>query len=217
MPPTPNDPDGLNDIDLRLPLGGSPEVVPKRRRVIAHHIILTGYGHWLPNDIRGSGSTHLKQDQLAELGPSHYGRKRIQPPKQELRDFYRRAEPLLKHQPIWFDHAKRQALGEAFFQVIESRYTVWACAICRNHVHFCIRAHRERAETMWKRLVDASRKAIRAFPDVEPEHEVWTRAPYIVFLSTLDEVRDRIAYIESNPIKEGLPAQKWSFVQKLPV
>ena len=70
---------------------------------------------------------------------------------------------------------------------------------------------------MWKRLVDASRKAIRAFPDVEPEHEVWTRAPYIVFLSTLDEVRDRIAYIESNPIKEGLPAQKWSFVQKLPV
>jgi len=124
MPPTPNDPDGLNDIDLRLPLGVSPEVVPKRRRVIAHHIILTGYGHWLPNDIRGSGSTHLKQDQLAELGPSHYGRKRIQPPKQELRDSYRRAEPLLKHQPIWFDHAKRQALGEAFFQVIEGRYTV---------------------------------------------------------------------------------------------
>lgn len=163
-----------------------------------------------------SAPTVRPQDKLAELGAIHYGRKRIQPPKQELRDFYRRAEPLLQLEPIWFDPAKRQALGEAFAQVIENRYTVWACAICRNHVHFCIRAHRERAETMWKRLIDAGRKAIRAIPDVEPGHEVWTRAPYIVFLSTPEEVRDRIEYINRNPVKEGLPSQRWSFVQPRP-
>jgi len=111
MPPTSDDPHELDGIDLRLPFGGSPQNVPRRRRVIAHHIILTGYGHWLPNDIRGSGSTHLKREKLGELGPIHYGRKRIQPPKKELRDFYRRAELLLKYESIWFDHAKRQALG----------------------------------------------------------------------------------------------------------
>ncbi len=30
-----------------------------RPSVIAHHLIWTLYGHWLPNDLRGSGSTEF--------------------------------------------------------------------------------------------------------------------------------------------------------------
>jgi hypothetical protein len=33
-----------------------------------------------------------------------------------------------------------------------------------------------------------------------------------VFLNTPAEVRSRIAYVERNPVKDGLPPQKWPFV-----
>jgi REP element-mobilizing transposase RayT len=201
------------DLDFRLSVGASPQPSPRRGRVIAHHLVITGYGHWLPNDIRGSGSVEIKQEKLEELGPIHYGRKREQPSKQEIREFFQKAEPLLEFERIWFDHAKRQAIAEAFSDVIKRHYTVWACAICKNHAHLCIRAHRHTAEMMWNLLTDASRKVIREFDDVDPDHEVWTRAPYSVFLHTPDEIWDRIGYINQNPTKEGLPPQSWSFVQ----
>jgi REP element-mobilizing transposase RayT len=205
--------------DRRLPFGGnvktstqSRTAPPRPRRVLAHHLILTGYGHWLPNDPRGSGSVELDQEKLADLGPIHYGRKRVQPPRKELREFYRQANELLEFRPFWFDHAKRQALADAFSQVIERRYTVWACAICSNHAHFCIRAHRDSYEVMWQLLTDAGRKALRNFGDVDPDHPVWTRAPYEIFLFTPDQIYDRVGYINANPIKEGLAPQAWPFV-----
>ena len=47
--------------------------------VIAHHLIWTLYGWWLPNDPRGSCSRVIRSDLLKQLGDLHYGRKRIQP------------------------------------------------------------------------------------------------------------------------------------------
>jgi REP element-mobilizing transposase RayT len=207
----PSDP--LKDIDLRLPLGAIRERAVRPMRVIAHHLVLTGCGHWLPNDIRGSGSVEIKKEELKSLGLIHYGRKRVQPPRSELRAFYRKAEPLLKFESIWFDHAKRQAIGEAFAPIADS-YTVWACAICKNHVHFCIRAHKHSAEMMWTRLTDLGRKVIRGFTGVDPQHEVWTGAPYVVYLHTPDDVWDRIDYFNRNPIKERITPQSWPFVKR---
>jgi hypothetical protein len=39
-----------------------------RRSVIAHHLVWTVYGTWLPNDPRGSGSRYVAASALAELG-----------------------------------------------------------------------------------------------------------------------------------------------------
>jgi hypothetical protein len=47
--------------------------------VIAHHIMWTLYGWWLPNDPRGSTSRVIRNDLLTELGELHLGRKKIQP------------------------------------------------------------------------------------------------------------------------------------------
>jgi hypothetical protein len=65
------------------------------RIVIAHHLVATLYGHWLSNDPRGSASTETRRPELDDLGPVHFGRERIQPPKKDIKDFYRRAEPRL--------------------------------------------------------------------------------------------------------------------------
>ena len=39
-----------------------------RRQIIAHHLILTLYGHWPPNDLRGSGSEDFYDKKFAPLG-----------------------------------------------------------------------------------------------------------------------------------------------------
>lgn len=185
------------------------------RITIAHHLILTGYSHWPPNDPRGSGSKEIRKDELEQFGEIHPGRKpeHLQPSRAELRSFHRSLKPMLEHEPIWFDTAKRQAVADAFAEVVaQNRYTCWACAVCSNHAHLLIRRHRDDALTMWRNFAQRSAERLRLLADVPPDHRIWSERPYKVFLYTPADVRSRIEYIESNPAKEGLPPQRWPFV-----
>jgi hypothetical protein len=141
------------------------------RIIIAHHLIWMGYGQWLANDIRGSGSTEIRKEDLEQLGPIHFGRKRIQPSREELRAFYRRANPLLDHEPLWINPAKRQAIADAFEQVIKLfKYTLYAFAICGNHAHGLPRRHRDDAETMWWNFAMAARDELKRRDLVPVDH-----------------------------------------------
>lgn len=185
----------------------------QQRQVIAHHLILCGYGHWLPNDPRGSGSIEVGAEKLRDLGPIHFGRKAVQPPSDELREFYREAEPLLNFDRLWFDGAKRQALGESIGELIAGKgYTVWGCAVLKNHIHLCVRRHRNDARQVWLDVAEATRARACLFADVPDDHPVWSERPYSVFLYTPDDVRRVNRYIEQNPEKEGLAPQLWPFV-----
>lgn len=66
--------------------------------VIAYHLIWTLYGWWLPNDPRGSMSQLIRNDIIGELGELHYGRKRVQPSSQEIKEFYEKAAGTLRHE-----------------------------------------------------------------------------------------------------------------------
>jgi REP element-mobilizing transposase RayT len=192
-------------------------MVERRRSIIAHHLILPLYGHWAPNDLRGSGSTELYNEKFESLGAIHLGRKpeREQPSRGELREFHRKFKAILKHPVFWIDDAKRQAIAQAFGEVVRREgYTVYACAICSNHAHLVIRIHRDDAVTMWNRFADESRLRLRAFFDLGAGHPVWAEHPYQVFLFTPEEAWGRIRYVENNPLKEGLPAQKRGFVMQ---
>lgn len=86
--------------------------------ILAHHLILTAYGHWLPNDPRGSMSERTHTPRIRELGPAHYGRKSAQPGRGKLRGFYRKAERRLAYPTLWFDSAERRAVVEAVGEVV---------------------------------------------------------------------------------------------------
>lgn len=183
------------------------------RIIIGNHLVLHGYGHWLPNDPRGSGSHEMRQQKLADLGPLHFGRKQVQPAREDLRKFSRAAAPKLDFAPVWFDDAKRQAVGESIAQAVrDTGYTVWACAVLRNHVHLCVRRHRDSAETIWKKFADTTAAELRRSTPLPPDHPVWSQRPYKVYLYTPDDVRRVVAYIEHNPLKEGLAPQTWPFI-----
>ena len=178
--------------------------------VIAHHLVWTGYGWWLPNDPRGSMSKEIRNDLLKELGELHYGRKKIQPVPSAIRQFYSEAQSRLKHPLLEFSAREMSVIGESFARTIaRNKYTCYACAIMRDHVHVLIRRHRDRAEEMISALQETS---CTAMAPLHNGHPIWGGPGWKVFLETPDDIRRTIRYIQNNPPKQRLPAQSWTFV-----
>lgn len=189
--------------------------MPARPPVIAYHLVWTAYGTWLPNDPRGSGSPAVSAGWLGDLGEVHLGRKRVQPARAVVREFYEHATPRLQHDVLSFDAAQRTAIADALADSIRTTaYTCYACAIMPDHLHLVIRKHRHCAEEMIANLQETTRSRLCAAGRVPETHPVWTRGGWKTFLSTPHDVMQKVRYVENNPPKEGLPRQSWSFVMK---
>jgi REP element-mobilizing transposase RayT len=182
--------------------------------VIAYHLIWTASGTWLPNDPRGSGSTMVHADVLAELGELHQGRKRVQPCGWRIRRFYDEAQPLLHHAVLTFDENARAELATAFQDVIlREKFTCYACAIMPDHVHILIRKHKRSVEAMIEMLRDAGSERLRLASLRSVRHPIWSGGGgWKVFLDHPDDVRRTAAYVQDNPLPIGLPIQRWPFV-----
>lgn len=182
--------------------------------VIAHHLIWTLYGWWLPNDPRGSCSRLIRSDLLKDLGFLHYGRKTVQPASRDMRLFYERAAPFLKF-PL-LDLGSRAAIetvAAGFAEAIATfKYTCYACAILPDHVHLIIRKHKHTAEEMIENLQQFSRSRLSATGCQTVDHPTWCRGGWKVFLDHPDEVWRTIRYVENNPLAYRMPIQQWTFV-----
>jgi REP element-mobilizing transposase RayT len=182
--------------------------------VIAHHLVWTGYGWWLPNDPRGSMSRFVASDVLKDIGDLHLGRKRVQPTRTQLLDFFAAAEARLTYPRIEFNNAEIANIAGAFGRVIASEhYTSYACAIMPDHVHILIRKHKHSAEEMITNLQRESHLDLRASGQCDMEHPVWGGRGWKVFLDHPDEIRRTIPYIQNNPVKIRRPRQQFEFVK----
>lgn len=183
--------------------------------VIAHHLVWTEYGRWLPNDPRGSNSDHVACDAIAELGALHHGRKKIQPAGWEIRDFYNRAREVLAYPLLTFDEVVRNEVGAAFADVIDvERYTCYACVVMPDHVHLLVRKHKHTAEEMIDNLQRASRDRLAETQHRTTDHPTWGGPGWKVFLDHPDEIRRTITYIEKNHLPLKVPKQVWPFVKE---
>ena len=182
--------------------------------LIAHHIVWTGYGGWLPNDPRGSFSREIGSEKISQLGNPHYGRRRKQPTRQIVNEFQSEARQVLKYPLLKFTQQQFEIIADGFSDAIRMHsYTCYACAILPNHVHLLIRKHRHKAEQMIEILQEASRLRISRARIADPDHPIWTVGGWKAFLHHPDAIRRVIRYIENNPAKERLPMQHWDFVQ----
>lgn len=181
--------------------------------VIAHHLIWTLYGWWLPNDPRGSCSRSINSDFLKPLGELHYGRKKIQPASRDIRAFYAQAEALLKHPLLELNSASIPSVVHGFAKAIrEFGYTCYSCAILFDHVHLIMRKHKHAAEEMIENLQHFSRSRLSADGFRASDHPVWCRGGWKIFLDHPDEVWRTIRYVEDNPLPYRMPKQVWPFV-----
>ena len=190
--------------------------------VRAFHVIFSTYGFWLPNDPRGSGSDCVAAPHLQQFGPAT----KVQT-KQSLAHhshdcaLRRVAKEQLKYPPVIFDGAQARAVARGFAKVLtEYNYPMYACAILPEHMHLVIGrharaverivAHLKRGATM--RLCAEEIHPLIEFP--KPVPSPWSkRTGWTVYLNDDQSVRHRIKYVKENPLKEGKPRQRWSFVK----
>ena len=62
-------------------------------------------------------------------------------------------------------------------------------------------------------LKDASRLRLGSARLMPPNHPVWTGGGWKSFLGSPAAVSAAVRYVEKNPVKSGLVAQQWPFVQ----
>jgi len=189
--------------------------------VIAYHVIFGAYGSWLPNDPRGSGSTEVRAENLKPFGEATHVDTRHsvanRPHDRELRFAAKRA--LIRPAVIFNGH---QALSIAWGfgqQILKSHYQVFACCILPTHVHLVIDRHAYEIEQVVRLLNQSATTALledgrHPFGQLPNGHvpSVCEQGLRKIFLFTPSDVRQRILYVEQNPIKEGKRKQIWSFV-----
>jgi REP element-mobilizing transposase RayT len=191
--------------------------------VLAHHVIFTAYGFWLPNDPRGSWSDFVRSWELslhgyaAKIDVRHSVAQ--QPHDRQIRIA---AKSALKYPPIRFTGRQTLCLARGFDQAVtESDYVIWACSILPNHIHMAVSRHERKAEQIIGHLkARATQQLVEAGMHLFVENRgpdgqfpsVWTYRAWKVFLNSTEDIERAIQYVENNPINDGKKAQNWSFV-----
>jgi hypothetical protein len=110
-------------------------------------------------------------------------------------------------------------------QVEKSGYQVYACCVLPQHTHLVIGRHTYPIEQVIRLLRQAAtakllEDGLHPFAGQRSPGgrlpSVWGQDFRKVFLFTPEEVRDRIQYVEENPLREGKRRQHWSFVIPYP-
>ncbi|MFG0329752.1 MAG: hypothetical protein ACF8PN_07635 [Phycisphaerales bacterium] len=200
---------------------------------LADHIIFGMYGFWLPNDPRGSWSTYVGARALYDhSGPAtktddrrsvahapHNAAARLD------------AKKKLRYPPVILTGIQARAVARGFARCVHRTNTIMhACAIMPDHIHLVIARTRTRRLTNDQLVIalkaDATRRLrsenihpLHAYAFADPRRSGTLRVPkcfarghWTVYLNTPADLRRAIAYVENNPIKDGLRPQRWTFV-----
>jgi REP element-mobilizing transposase RayT len=123
---------------------------------------------------------------------------------------------------VSFSGIQAQAVAQGFGRsAVRGGVKVLACSILPEHVHLVIARHRVKAERIvgffkgeaTRVLLEKGLHPLAAHgqPDQTPPC-CWGEKCWKVFLDSPDDVRRAIQYVANNPVKEGKPPQRWSFV-----
>jgi REP element-mobilizing transposase RayT len=104
----------------------------------------------------------------------------------------------------------------------EADYVAHACSILPEHVHLVLGPHQRDVRRMISHLKGRATQQLN-LEDLHPlaahrqtngeTPSTWARNGWVVFIFSEQHMRDAIRYVEENPVKEGKPRQKWSFVR----
>ena len=196
-----------------------------RERIVGYHLVIGAYGFWLPNDPRGSWSQFVGSDAIFKAAGKATTTSDHRSLARRAHDpSLRRAGKLqLQRRPLRFTGPQSRAIARGFKQYIEQNgRDVWAFAIMPDHVHLVIGVWRLTVEQFSVQLKAAATRQLiseglhpyqdaRDYRGVLPK--IFVRGEWAAFLYE-SEVNRAIQYVEENPIKAGLKAQRWSFVTK---
>ena len=190
----------------------------------AYHVILPMYGFWLPNDPRGSWSDFVRKWELVRYGKATKTIERREPAELSELELQQReaARKALKYPPVSIEGHQALAIARGFAKKArKSNYTIWACSILPEHTHLVIARHTYKVEQIANLLKGAATSQIME----EGRHplakysesgkrppRMWAAREWKVFLDSEEAIESAIEYVQDNPVKEGKPKQRWSFV-----
>ena len=187
---------------------------------------MTMYGFWLPNDPRGSWSAFVRAWELFRFGGPATKTNLRRSLARDAHDVAMRLE-MKKHlarDPVLLNGLQARAVARGFARFVQTGIIVRACAILPDHVHFVILRHSysiERIATLLKGAATAQliREGLHPFQDQPYRDESfptpWVRRWWKVFLDSDEDIVRASGYVEDNPLTEGFPKQRWSFVAPL--
>ena len=191
--------------------------------VLAYHVIWGAHGFWLPNDPRGSWSIYVGNRKLHQFGPATKVTTR-RSVAHTAHDAQLRlaAKEVLEYPAVTLTGVQARAVGTGFLHYVKrSGITVWACSVMPDHVHAVIARHRYQIEQVVNLMKgDATRQLLAEglHPFAERRRPngrlpaCWARNPWAVYLDTEEDIVRAIQYVEENPVKAGLPPQRWKCV-----
>jgi REP element-mobilizing transposase RayT len=193
--------------------------------MLAFHAIFTVYGFWLPNDPRGSWSDWVASWDLFRAGGPATKVNVRRSVAGNRHDAAQRiaVKHALRRPPVQFTGPQALAVSRGFVTAIrKSGHQLLACAILPDHVHVVVRASRRNP----RRVVGHLKREAALQLLAEQMHpfqrdakgklpSCWAENSWCVYLDELADVRRAIQYVELNPVKEGKPKQRWSFITTL--
>lgn len=183
--------------------------------VLGYHLTFGAYGFWLPNDPRGSWSTYVGSRHLYAFGPASKVTSRdcVAHAEHDQRLRYS-AKVALNYPPVVLTGLQARAAAHGIRQAVhEAGYVVYACAVMPNHVHLVVARHDREVKQMVSHFKSKATMEVRKVSSCpKDQRPVWERGGWAVFLSDESMLFNAIRYVEENPLGDGLPAQKWSFV-----
>lgn len=187
------------------------------------HFIFSAYGFWLPNDPRGSWSQCVRQYELRAFGPATKTtvRNSVAAEKHDVRHRLQ-AKSALKRTPVRFTGVQAREIARGFAAACaEGGYVCHALAILPDHAHVVIGRHERPVQQMAAHL-KAKATAALSTANLHPFAQEtrtcrtpspWARGQWCVFLDSHERLEACIRYVDRNPVKAGLPPQKWKFVE----
>ncbi len=193
---------------------------------MAWHLVMCMYGFWLPNDPRGSWSDYVGSKSLYGRGGPAAGGKHTRSVAGAAHDHALRvaAKSGLEFPPVRLSGIQARAVGRGFAQArLEADYHIYACAIMPDHVHLVLRCpSRTLGMTVGHLKARAARRlheeGLSPLPEARPDRKhtaIWAEGKWCGYLNRL-ELPPAIAYVQANPIKAGLPPQRWDFLTPYP-
>ncbi len=128
---------------------------------------------------------------------------------------------------VYFSGKQALSVGVGFRRAInEGNYVVHACSILPQHVHMVIGPHKRNIRRIVGHLKGRATQqlALDGLHPLAHFHQPdgatpspWARNSWAVFIFSEKHMREAIQYVNDNPLKEGKPRQKWSFVRQYPL
>jgi REP element-mobilizing transposase RayT len=132
------------------------------------------------------------------------------------------AQEAWKFPPVVLSGEQARSVGGGFGNGMrKSRFAIWACSILPEHVHLILGRHRYGVEQIANLLKREATKPLTT-KSLHPQARyrqasgklpsMWAERPWKVYLDNETAIENAIRHVEENPVKEGKPRQRWSFV-----